>query len=127
MWFRRAIAIILSAYLGGLLASYVILIATPGALASSTLRAYPFYFALGISIFTVPGAIVVAAIYRVFRLNFAPASSYGLAIMCGAVLGGAILWVLTPTSLGVFGIGAFFGFATASVWAGVNRYILPTL
>lgn len=125
MWLRRLVNLTLSAYLGGLIASYAIIAVTPGALITPHLRFLPFQFALGILIFTLPGVAWVAAIYRWLRSSWSPIQSYGFSIACGAVTGGIMLWLLFPTSAAVFGIGAFFGSVTALIWAGFNRYALP--
>lgn len=120
---RCTLNLSIAAFFGGLIATYAGLMATPDALASTPL--FPFNFALGILIFTIPGAFWVASVFRLMRLSWSPVRSYSLAIICGAVTGGAILCVLSPTSSEVFFIGAYFGFVTASVWAGLNRYVLP--
>ena len=79
MWLLRAVNLTLAAYLGGLVASYAILLATPESLTSPTLAVYPFWFALGILIFTLPGALWVAAIFRMVQSRWSLAGSYGFA------------------------------------------------
>ncbi|WP_218916954.1 hypothetical protein [Croceicoccus naphthovorans] len=125
MWMQRAVNLSLAAYIGGLVASYAILLVTPYSLTSPTLAVYPFRFALGILIFTLPGSLWVAAIFRLLKRRWPLAGSYGLAVACGALTGGMMLWVPSPPSLLVFGIGCAYGFATASIWACINRYFIP--
>jgi len=124
MWTLRVMNLLLAAYLGGLVASYLILLATPNAIASPTLIVYPFQFAAGILLLTLPGALWVGAIFRMAKNKWSVARSYCLAIFCGASMGGTVLLFLSPSSMSVFGVGAFFGFITASVWASLNLYVL---
>lgn len=125
MWLKRSANLVLAAYCGGLIASYAILLITPDALTDPTLRIYPFRFALGILIFTLPGSLWVAAIFRFVRPRWSTTHSYGFAITCGALTGGGMLWLLSPSSAAAFGLGVFYGLVTAMIWAGLNRYLLP--
>ena len=113
-WIRAAICILMASYAGGLTASYVLLIATDRALQSPDLRVYPFHFALGIMIFTVPGAGLVAAVYNFNKEKGRVA--YATATAIGTVVGGIVLSVLSPNTT-TFLIGAFYGFATATCWS----------
>lgn len=123
-WMLRAVNLLLGAYVGGLVASYAVLFATPNALTSPTLAIYPLRFAAGILIFTLPGTVWVAAIFRKAQNRLSLARSYGVAVLCGALTGGTVLWALFQPTLLIFGIGGFFGLVTASVWAGLNRYLV---
>ncbi len=120
MWLRRAVSVVLTAYLGGFLAS---LIWQAGEAEGIDFRlGQPFGIALFALFFTIPGVIMVSAAYSELRLRHSVRVAYTLAVLCGGLIGGLMLGVVAPM-LEAFAFGAFFGFVTASVWAGYNRYI----
>ena len=125
MLLRRSINLLLAAYCGGLVASYSMLLLTPEAFMSQPLRFFPFKFAAAILIFTLPGVFWVAALYRFFRAYSSKLPAYLMATLIGSATGGAILWCLSPPSLLVYGIGAFFGIVTGTIWAILNQFALP--
>jgi hypothetical protein len=103
-----------AAYCGGLIASYALMTDSPGTLIDPTLRIYPFWFALAILVFTLPGAAWVAAIFQWARTKYSLTASYLLAILCGSATGACFLGIVS-LSVSSIGIGAFFGFVTAAV------------
>lgn len=117
-WLSPVLCIALAAYVGGLVASYAILVSVDGALRAPELRVYPFYFALGIMIFTVPGAGLVAAVYNLMKDRGCVA--YFVAIAIGTAVGGTVLSLASPM-LNTFLIGAFYGFVTAAFWSLLHR------
>lgn len=112
------LCIVCAAYAGGLIASYAILLSVDGASRAPELRVYPFYFALGIMILTVPGAGLVAAVHNLIRDRGVVA--YFMAIAMGTAVGGSVLWFTSPM-LSTFLIGAFYGFVTSACWSLMHR------
>jgi hypothetical protein len=117
-WLSPLLLIVMAAYVGGLIASYALLMSVDGALQSPELRVAPFYFALGIMIFTAPGAGLVAAVHNLIRERGVLA--YSTAVVFGTAVGGIVLWFPSPM-LDTFLIGAFYGFVTAACWSILHR------
>jgi hypothetical protein len=124
MWIRSILSVILGAYGGGVIASYVILLALDGvSLQDPTLSVYPFYFALGIMFFTFPGAIMVAGIFNLLvHEGYDRVTTYALTGGAGTLAGGMVLGLIS-SNWNVMAVGAFYGACTSIVWMAVNSVV----
>jgi hypothetical protein len=125
MWLKRSITLLCAAYLGGLLATFLAMLALhPQDFSSATHRIFPIKFAVPLLLWTLPGSYFVAVVYDSLRSRHSEQMSYAISILSGVIAGGAILWIMADKTVLVFAIGCYFGLATAGTWAAINRFLI---
>ena len=123
MSLRRFLILLCAAYVGGLIATYLaMLVMSPSDFASPIYRFWPFSLAVGIMLWTVPGLLWVAFVYRLIGMRHSKATARWVAISVGTITGGTALWSLSDGGLAVFLMGAGYGFVTSCVWMALRRF-----
>lgn len=123
MSLRRFLILLCAAYVGGLIVTYLaMLVMSPSDFASPTLRFLPFSIAVGIMLWTVPGLLWVAFVYRLLDMRHSKASASWVAIGVGTITGGIALWGLSDGGLLVLLMGAGYGFVTSCVWVILRHF-----
>lgn len=124
MALKNALQVLVAAYGGGLLASFLFLAFTATDLELIALIFASMANAVLTLFWTIPGTILVLQLFRRFRRYVPEHPSYGLAVIAGAAIGGLMLWVVFPFGPTTIALGALNGLTTALVWAAINKWLI---
>ena len=124
MFLRFALQVLISAYVGGLVASFLFIAAASIDVDLMTRFAASMANAALAMFWTIPGTILVLQLFRRFRRYVPEYPSYGIVVIAGAAIGGLMLWIVFPHGPSVFALGAINGLTTALVWAAINKWLI---
>lgn len=117
MWGKRLLGVIGAAYLGGLISTSV----ADGLIYHSDNPLFAIRFSIFLLIFTVPGTLLVLAIYESARKIASGFMLHVISLTGGAAMGGLMTWGLSTGRPEAFWIGAYYGSVTAMTWVMIDR------